>query len=114
VNKKLVPATLAVAVAAVLAFGSIAINLKADDDDHDHDQDHSEFRTFVPGSIVVSGTVYAGTADTVTIGEVLPPGCLNSGPVKTPTPATVNVPVLPADQPPGHDRRDGHLRLRER
>ena len=74
-KKKLVLTTLAAAVAVVLAFGSFAIKLKADDDDRDHDfdrdQDHSEFRGFVPGSIVVSGTVYVGTADTVTIGEFL-------------------------------------------
>jgi len=102
VKKKLFPAALVVAVAAAMVIGLFAIRLKANDDDHEHDrdsdQDHSEFRGFVPGSIVISGTVYVGTADTVTIGEVLPPGCLNNGPVTNPTSATFNVPVLPADQ----------------
>jgi hypothetical protein len=56
------------------------------------------FYGFVPGSIVVSGTVYTGNASTVIPGEALPFGCLNTGPVTSPTPATVNVPLLPADQ----------------
>jgi hypothetical protein len=110
VKKKLVPATLAVAVAIALALGSFAIKLKADDDDHDHDsdrdRDHSEFRGFAPGTIVLSRTVYKGTADTVTIGESLPPGCqpatVQGVPPAAPVSAsaTVNVPVLAADQPP--------------
>jgi hypothetical protein len=54
----------------------------------------------VPGSIALSGTVYVGNANTVTPGEVLPHGCLNTGPVTNPNPATVNVPLLPADQTP--------------
>ena len=49
----------------------------------------------MPGSIVLSGTVYVGNANTVTPGEVLPFGCLNTGPVTNPNPATVNVPLLP-------------------
>ncbi|MGC2366309.1 MAG: hypothetical protein WA555_14965 [Candidatus Sulfotelmatobacter sp.] len=48
----------------------------------------------------MSGTVYVGNADTVTPGEVLPLGCLNTGPVTNPNPATVNVPLLPSDQTP--------------
>ncbi len=102
--------------AAVRRFGSGAIaflalavlaspvNLFAQDSDHDFDHDngfgygHSEFRGFVPGSIVLSGTVYVGKADTVIPGEVLPPGCLNTGTATNPTAATVNVPLLPADQ----------------
>jgi hypothetical protein len=39
-----------------------------------------------------------GNADTVTPGEVLPHGCLNTGPVTNPNPATVNVPLLPHNQ----------------
>jgi hypothetical protein len=64
------------------------------------EQGRDRFHGFVPGTIVLSGTVYVGNADTVTPGEVLPHGCLNTGPVTSPNPATVNVPVLPADQPP--------------
>jgi hypothetical protein len=86
---------------AALAF---PINLCAQDFDFDHDDGfgfgygHPEFHGFVPGSIVLSGTVYVGRADTVVPGEVLPPGCLNTGTVTSPNAATVNVPLLPADQ----------------
>ena len=99
-KKKLVLMVFAVAFAAVLALGPFATKLKAQDFDYDHDPiiDHSEFRGFVPGSIVLSGTVYAGNADTVTPNEVLPPGCLQTGTIAsqiaTPNPATVNVPTL--------------------
>ena len=55
------------------------------------DPDH--FHGFVPNSIVLSGTVYVGNADTVSPGQVLPPGCLNTGTATSPNPATVNVPV---------------------
>src|ERR1700733_10462980 len=87
---------IAAACAAALALGPFAPKLKAQDFDydHDHDHDHPEFRGFVPGSIVLSGTVYVGNADSVTPGEVLPPGCLNTGTITSPNPATVNVPTL--------------------
>jgi hypothetical protein len=106
VKKKLVPATLAVAVAIAFALGSFAIKLRADDDDHDHDsdrdQDHSEFKGFVPGTIVISRTVYEGTADTITAGESLPPGCQPATvpplPPVNPATATFNVPLLPPKQ----------------
>jgi len=88
------PKVFAAALAATFAVGSFALEVKAQDFDHQQDQ----FYGFVPGSIVLSGTVYAGNADTVIPGEVLPPGCLNTGPVTNPNPATVNVPLLPADQ----------------
>ena len=81
-----VAATLAVAVA--LASFPVKVNAQEQEDDHN-------FRGFVPGSIVLSGTVYVGNADTVTPGEVLPHGCLNTGPVTNPNPATVNVALLP-------------------
>src|SRR3984885_1485359 len=92
--KKLVPMVFAAALA--FALGPFAIKLEAQDFDYDHD--HSEFRGFVPGSIVLSGTVYVGTADTVTPNEVLPPGCLQTGTIASqianPNPATFNVPTL--------------------
>ena len=84
-------ATLAVAVALAL----FPVKVSAQEDDGDQD-----FHGFAPGSIVLSGTVYVGNADTVTPGEVLPHGCLNTGPVTNPNPATVNVPLLPVDQTP--------------
>jgi hypothetical protein len=83
----------AAVVATALALGSFPVKMNAQEDDH-------SFRGFVPGSIVLSGTVYAGNANTVTPGEVLPHGCLNTGPVTSPNPATVNVPLLPANQTP--------------
>ena len=88
------------ALAAALAVGSLTVNVKAQELGSDKGFDREHFPGFVPGSIVLSGTVYVGTADTVTPGEVLPPGCLNTGSVTNPNPATVNVPLLPADQTP--------------
>ena len=89
-----------IAAAFALTALAFALNLSAQDYDHDHHfgPGHSEFHGFAPGSIVVSGTVYVGNADTVTPGQVLPPGCLNTGAVTNPNAATVNVPLLPADQ----------------
>ncbi len=90
--KKLILMVFAVAFVAPLALGPFATKLKAQDFDYDHD--HYEFRGFVPNSIVLSGTVYVGNADTVTPSEVLPPGCLNTGTITNPNPATFNVPTL--------------------
>lgn len=92
--KRRVAMVCAATVAAVM-LGSITVALQAQETGDDH-----EFHGFVPGSIVLSGTVYTGKADTVTPGDVLPYGCLNTGPVTTPNPATVNVPLLPAKQTP--------------
>src|SRR5580704_18379160 len=86
----------AAAFAAALSLGPFATKLNAQD--FGYDQDHAKFRGFVPGSIVLSGTVYVGTADTVTPNELLPPGCLQTGTIASqiasPNPATVNVPTL--------------------
>jgi hypothetical protein len=88
------------AAASIAALAGTLVTL-ADDFGRDgdkgkgHDHDYSEFHGFVPGSIVLSGTVYVGNADTVTPGEVLPPGCQNTGPVSNPNAATVNVALLP-------------------
>ena len=76
------------ATAITLAILSVKVSAQADGGDHD-------FQGFVPGSIVLSGTVYMGNASTVTPGEVLPHGCLNTGPITNPNPATVNVHLLP-------------------
>lgn len=95
----------AAVLAAFVVFRAFAVEVKAQEQDHNQgsrqDLRHFEFRGFVPGSIVLSGTVYVGDANTVVPGEVLPPGCLNTGPVTNPNPATVNVPLLPDDQAPG-------------
>jgi hypothetical protein len=93
--KKRLSMVLAATFAAAVVVGSLPE--KANAQEHNPDFDHA-FHGFVPGSIVLSGTVYVGNANTVTPGEVLPYGCLNTGPVTSPNPATVNVPLLPADQ----------------
>ncbi len=87
----------AAALAATLSFSPLAVPLKAQNLDRSQAINHlpDPFHGFVPGSIVLSGTVYVGNADTVTPGEVLPFGCLNTGPVTNPNAATVNVPLLP-------------------
>jgi hypothetical protein len=97
--KKRLSIVFAATLAAAIAAGSFPVKVNAQEHDPDRDFGH-DFHGFVPGSIVLSGTVYVGNADTVTPGEVLPHGCLNTGPVTTPNLATVNVPLLPADQSP--------------
>ena len=69
-------------------------------DDHDKDKgkdkdrveksDHFEFK---PGTLVVSRSIYQGNAGTVTVGQILPPGCPGTSKNLT---FTVPVPVLPA------------------
>ncbi len=44
-----------------------------DSDNDKHDSDHSEFKQ---GSLLLSRSVYEGTAATVTVGQTLPPGCV--------------------------------------
>src|SRR5580693_903244 len=61
---------------------------KDKDKNDDHKSDHSEIK---PGTLVVSRSVYTGTAGTVTVGQILPPGC--PGTAKNLT-FTVPVPVL--------------------
>ena len=85
-------------VASVLALSMIATRAAADDGHDDKDKD-KDFH-FQPGSIVVSGTVYEGDADTVIVNQVMPPGCLNTGTLKAPNAASIVLPFLTADQPP--------------
>jgi hypothetical protein len=63
-------------VLTVLALAWCSGRTFAQGGDHDLDGGH-EFH-FVPGSIVLSRTVYVGNASTVTIGENLPPSCVGS------------------------------------
>jgi hypothetical protein len=44
--------------------------------DDDRDRDHSRHFEFKPDSLVLSRSVYTGTASTVTPGQTLPPGCV--------------------------------------
>ena len=93
--RKRTPIMFAAALAGALALGSFSVTVTAQEQDQQQDSNHGhDFKGFVRGSIVLSGTVYGGTADTVVPGESLPPGCLNTGPVMTPNPATVNVPLI--------------------
>jgi hypothetical protein len=96
VNKSRVPLTLIVATASVLATGMF-VNRVAANDGQDHD---GRFK-FQPDSLVISRSVYIGTASTVTIGETLPLGCLG-GPngstvvnVPTTTPGTTTPVTVP-------------------
>jgi hypothetical protein len=86
---------LIVAVASLLATGIFESKVAADD------QGRSQNLEFVPGTLVISGSVYVGNASTVTPGEDLPPGCAGgangssdvSVPTTTPnTSITVSVP----------------------
>ena len=74
-------------VTAVLIFGAAlvaaAVAGRSRVDAHDHDDHDDTF--FRPGNLVVSRSVYAGDAATVTIGQTLPPGCVAQ---------TITLPVL--------------------
>jgi hypothetical protein len=72
-------------LAITIAIGLATIGMRANDDARFH---------FIPNSLVVSRSVYVGTADTVTVGQTLPPGCV-AGTVKVPLLAggTANVKV---------------------
>ena len=72
-------------LAITIAIGLATIGMRANDDAQFH---------FIPNSLVVSRSVYVGTADTVTVGQTLPPGCV-AGTVKVPLLAggTANVKV---------------------
>lgn len=54
----------------------------------DRDRDHNSHFHFIPGTLVVSRSVYEGNASTVTVGETLPFGCQGGL-----TGLTVNVPT---------------------
>jgi hypothetical protein len=75
---------LVISVALVLVAGKLVTKVAA----YDNPQPSLRFR-FLPNSLVVTRSVYVGTADTVTIGETLPPGCAG-GPNGT---TTVAVPT---------------------
>jgi hypothetical protein len=77
-------------LAITIAIGLATIGMRADDDAQFH---------FIPNSLVVSRSVYAGTADTVTVRQTLPPGCVAG---------TVVVPVLAG----GSANVKGHMRHR--
>lgn len=78
-NKKNLIAT----AAFLAAVGAVQVTRLAADDDKERGREHSfEFKE---DSLVLSRSVYVGTAATVTPGQTLPPGCVAG---------TVNVPLL--------------------
>ena len=79
---------LVISVALILVAGKLVTKAAS----HDNPQPPFHFR-FLPNSLVVTRSVYVGTADTVTIGETLPPGCAG-GPNGT---TTVAVPTTTPD-----------------
>ena len=68
-NTRRILTIFAVATAVALSTGTFISKLSADDDQR------SKGFKFLPNSLVLSRSVYLGTASTVTIGETLPPGC---------------------------------------
>jgi hypothetical protein len=85
VKKKIIPMAITVAVAAALAAGTQVSKVAANDDNFGRFQFQSD-------TLVLSRSVYVGTASTVTIGETLPLGCAGGPNGST----TVNVPTATA------------------
>src|SRR5580704_19616104 len=79
-KKNLVAAALAISIACMLAAPFVSGVAAGDDDD----RDHGRFE-FIPDTLVLSRSVYAGDAATVTVGQTLPPGCVAG---------TVTLPVI--------------------
>src|SRR5271156_4955787 len=77
VKKALIPTVLFIAAASILVAGTFVGKAAADDSS-------LPFR-FLPDTLVLSRSTYAGNASTVTVGQTLPPGCV---------PGTVTIPLL--------------------
>ena len=77
--RKFVPAVIVLGMSVAVAAG-----MRAGSTDDDSGRFH-----FAPDSLVLTRSVYTGTADTVTIGENLPPGCAGGANGST----TVTVPT---------------------
>jgi len=78
VKNKLIPTAMVVAVAAVLAGGTLVSKVAANDE-------HFGRFEFVPDTLVLSRSVYSGDVSTVALGQTLPPGCV---------PGTVTLPLV--------------------
>lgn len=76
-RKILVSLALVAAIGFVWTVGTFVTGLASADD-------HGWFQ-FVPGTLVLSRSVYAGNAETVTFGQTLPPGCV---------PGNITLPLL--------------------
>ena len=83
-KKTFIAGVLATTALSMLTAGIFAPSVAADDD----------FFLFIPDTLVLSPSVYAGNAATVTVGQTLPPGCV-AGTVPVPLLAggTANVKV---------------------
>jgi hypothetical protein len=79
-KKTVTAAVLAVTTAFALGTGAFVSKMAADDEDH-----HSKRFRFAEDSLVLSRSVYAGTPETITVGQTLPPGCV---------PGTITLPLL--------------------
>lgn len=79
-KKTVAAAVLAVTTAFALGTGAFVSKMAADDEDH-----HSKRFRFAEDSLVLSRSVYAGTPETITVGQTLPPGCV---------PGTITLPLL--------------------
>jgi hypothetical protein len=82
------------ALIAGLLVSAVSIGFAVKSSAND-DWDHFRRFEFQPGTLVLSRSVYEGTASTVTTGQTLPPGCV-AGTVTLPTttpPATTTVKV---------------------
>lgn len=75
-------AVLAFTAASMQAQGALVSKAAGESDGGSGRSDHFEFKA---GTLVLSRSVYAGDASTVTVGETLPPGCVAR---------TVSVPLL--------------------
>lgn len=73
-KKTLIVGALVIVGASVLAAQTFVSNSKDNADGGDHD--HSGRFEFKSGTLVLSRSVYAGTAATVVVGQTLPPGCV--------------------------------------
>lgn len=71
-KKFLISTTFIAVTTAALAAGAFVSKAHAKADD----RDHSDRIEFLPGTLVLSRSVYVGDASTVTLGETLPPGCV--------------------------------------
>jgi hypothetical protein len=82
VKRIIVFAVLAFAAVSMQAQGALVSKAAGESDGGSDRSDRFEFKA---GTLVLSRTVYAGDASTVTVGETLPPGCVAR---------TVSVPLL--------------------
>ncbi len=73
VKRVFVLAVLAFAAASMQAQGTLVSKVVADGDDGGGRPDRFEFKS---GTLVLSRSVYAGNATTVSVGQTLPPGCV--------------------------------------